>query len=192
MTAPVAPSLSRYRALWIRCGVLSGLNIASQLASAALTGYSVGSFFVSEDSFEEKAKTLAKDVLLSMLPVASFKTIMKLKGLKFVDVQGQTFYRYMSKVEYEAVKIAKRLRGERTGTTYFTKDAYTSAKQAQSKLALDDLDIPEIRVKVLVKNNPRTINRSKVQQTRTQTGGGSEYFSSEGVYVDILEAVELK
>lgn len=171
---------------------MTGLSIASSLSSAALAGYSVGSFFVAGGELEDRAKVLAKDLLLSLLPAASFKSVMKLQGLKFVKVQGDVFYRYISKAEFEAVKLAKRLRGERTGTTYFTKDVYDSAKQAQSRLALADSDLPEVRVKVRVKNDPKTIRREKVQKTSTQAGGGTEYFSSDGVFVDILEAVDLK
>lgn len=172
--------------------VLTTVNIMTSLASSAGVGYSIGTFFVSDESIKDRAKTLAQDALLSLMPAGAFKTFLKFKGLKVVDVQSNVVYRYMTKAELEAVRQFNRLRGNRSGPTYFSTDKYKSAKQAKSKLALDDADVPEVRVQVRVKNNPRTVRRDKVQSTKQEKGGGVEYFTSDPVYVDILEVSELK
>src|SRR5690242_10487328 len=65
---------------------------------------------------------------------------------------GRSFYRYMVPAELEAVQQTGLLRGGRPGDTFWTDEAFTSAAEAQSKLALPSP--PELRVRFVIVNSP--------------------------------------
>jgi hypothetical protein len=118
---------------------------------------------------------------------------MKVENLSFVSVQGKKFFRYMSESEYLAIinrRAGQRLRGDRPGTAYFTDDAIDSARGAQNRLSLGTT--PEVRVEFIVKNNPTTIFRPNVKPDGINRGGGSEFFSSNEVLVEVLGKIDLR
>lgn len=124
-----------------------------------------------------------------MIPVGSVKAFMKLSGLKFISVQSKVVYRYMTEAELKAVQIFGRLKGDWKGPFYFTDDIYNTAKEAKSKLSLSGS--PTIRVKVRVKNDPKTLRRDSVKGSNGESGGGTEMFTDDSVFVDVLESINL-
>jgi hypothetical protein len=97
---------------------------------------------------------------------------------------NNTYYRAMSKAEYEVVRNRKILRGGRPGPTYFTNTDYTSAAEAQNKLALDKK--PEYMMEFKIINKPFIVGGSVVKPAFGSSGGGIEFFSPDEVHVQII------
>ena len=106
------------------------------------------------------------------------------------DAGGQSFYRYVGPAELEAIQQTGLLRGGRPGDTFWTDGEYTSAAEAQDKLALPVT--PEIRVRFLILNTP-TLTRagSVVEPMFGGSGGGREWASPDPVHVEIVDVQPL-
>jgi hypothetical protein len=103
---------------------------------------------------------------------------------------GQSFYRYMVPAELAAVQQTGLLRGGRPGETFWTDEAFTSAAEAQSKLALPSP--PELRVRFIIVNSPTlTRDGSVVEPAFGSPGGGREWASPDPVQVEILDVQPL-
>ena len=103
---------------------------------------------------------------------------------------GQTFYRYMTAAELEAVRETGLLRGGRAGETFWTTDEFTSASDAQDQLALPSR--PELRVRFHILNTPTlTRNGSIVEPAFGGRGGAHEYASFDPVAVEIIDVQPL-
>jgi hypothetical protein len=103
---------------------------------------------------------------------------------------GRSFYRYMVPAELEAVQQTGFLRGGRPGDTFWTDEAFTSAAEAQDKLALPNP--PELRVRFIILNNPTlTRDGSIVEPAFGGQGGGREWASPDPVQVEILDVQPL-
>jgi hypothetical protein len=103
---------------------------------------------------------------------------------------GQSFFRYVGPAELEAIQQTGLLRGGRPGETFWTDAEYTSAAEAQDKLALPVT--PELRVRFLILNNP-TLTRagSLVDPMFGGSGGGHEWASPDPVQVEIVDVQPL-
>jgi hypothetical protein len=103
---------------------------------------------------------------------------------------GQSYYRYMVPAELEAVQQTGLLRGGRPGETFWTDESFTSAAEAQDRLALPSP--PELRVRFIILNNP-TLTRegSIVEPAFGGQGGGREWASPDQVQVEILDVQPL-
>jgi hypothetical protein len=103
---------------------------------------------------------------------------------------GRSFYRYMVPAELEAVQQTGFLRGGRPGDTFWTDEAFSSAAEAQDKLALPNP--PELRVRFIILNNPTlTRDGSIVEPAFGGQGGGREWASPDPVQVEILDVQPL-
>ena len=100
-----------------------------------------------------------------------------------------TYYRYMSEAEYNAVQETGYLRGGNSGTTYFTNTNYNSAGTAQSQLSLPNT--PQYRVEFSITNNPNVMGGTTVAPDFGQLGGGIEFWSTNPVQVQIINAVPI-
>jgi hypothetical protein len=103
---------------------------------------------------------------------------------------GQSYYRYMVPAELESVQQTGLLRGGRPGETFFTADSYTSAAEAQDKLALPDP--PQLRVRFIILNTI-TLSRegSIVEPAFGGQGGGREWATFDQVQVEIIDVQPL-
>ena len=103
---------------------------------------------------------------------------------------GQSFYRYVGPAELEAIQQTGLLRGGRPGDTFWTDGEYTSAAEAQDKLALPVT--PEIRVRFIIVNSPTLIRSgSIVDPAFGGAGGGREWASPDPVQVEIIDVQPL-
>ena len=103
---------------------------------------------------------------------------------------GRSFYRYMVPGELEAVRQTGFLRGGRPGDTFWTDEAFTSAAEAQNRLALPSP--PELRVRFIILNSPTLIrDGSIVDPAFGGQGGGREWASPDQVQVEILDVQPL-
>jgi hypothetical protein len=103
---------------------------------------------------------------------------------------GQSFYRYVGPAELEAIQQTGLLRGGRPGDTFWTDAEYTSAAEAQDKLALPVT--PELRVRFVIVNSPTlTRNGSLVDPMFGGAGGGHEWASPDPVQVEIIDVQPL-
>ena len=103
---------------------------------------------------------------------------------------GRSFYRYMVPAELEAVQQTGLLRGGRPGETFWTDESFSSAAEAQSKLALPSP--PELRVRFIIVNSPTlTRDGSVVEPAFGSPGGGREWASPDPVQVEILDVQPL-
>jgi len=103
---------------------------------------------------------------------------------------GRSFYRYMVPAELESVQQTGLLRGGRPGDTFWTDEAFTSAAEAQDKLALPSP--PQLRVRFVIVNNPTLIREgSIVEPAFGGQGGGREWASPDPVQVEILDVQPL-
>jgi len=173
-------------------GILASTKIQNTLTaiSAGGIGISVADFFLSDQSIETRAKDLGQNVLLSLMPGSLFKVLEKTGAVKYINVQGKTFSRVMSKEEVQAVLDTKFLRENRPGLTYFTDQKFKSASKASNSLSLPET--PSHRLDFKVKNNPKTIRRNKAHAKYGHKGGGQELFTSDTVHVEILNYQKLK
>ena len=103
---------------------------------------------------------------------------------------GQSFFRYVGPAELEAIQQTGLLRGGRPGETFWTDSEYTSAAEAQDKLALPVT--PELRVRFLILNTPTlTRDGSIVEPAFGGAGGGREWASPDPVQVEIVDVQPL-
>jgi len=103
---------------------------------------------------------------------------------------GRSFYRYMVPAELEAVRQTGLLRGGRPGETFWTDEQFTSAAEAQNRLALPSP--PELRVRFIITNSPTlTRDGSIVEPAFGGEGGGREWASPDPVQVEILDVQPL-
>ncbi|HZO25878.1 MAG TPA: hypothetical protein VFH48_07785 [Chloroflexota bacterium] len=103
---------------------------------------------------------------------------------------GRSFYRYMVPAELEAVRQTGFLRGGRPGDTFWTDESFTSAAEAQNRLALPSP--PELRVRFVIVNTPTLIrDGSMVDPAFGGEGGGREWASPDPVQVEILDVQPL-
>ena len=103
---------------------------------------------------------------------------------------GRSFYRYMVPAELEAVRQTGFLRGGRPGDTFWTDESFTSAAEAQNRLALPSP--PELRVRFVIVNTPTLIrDGSIVDPAFGGEGGGREWASPDPVQVEILDVQPL-
>ena len=103
---------------------------------------------------------------------------------------GRSFYRYMVPAELEAVRQTGLLRGGRPGETFWTDEPFTSAAEAQNRLALPSP--PELRVRFVILNSPTlTRDGSIVEPAFGGEGGGREWASPDPVQVEILDVQPL-
>lgn len=101
------------------------------------------------------------------------------------EVEGKTYYRYMSRAEAEAVRETGFLRGGIPGEVFWTEDYYESAPLAMSRLALGSL--PEVRMRFRMLDAPRLVrDGTRVLPDAEQPGGGTEYMSEEKVRVEVV------
>lgn len=106
------------------------------------------------------------------------------------EAGGQSFYRYVTPAELEAVQQTGLLRGGRPGDTFFTDGEYTSAAEAKAKLALPVS--PEIRIRFIILNSPTlTRNGSLVEPMFDEPGGGHEWATPDPVQVELLDVQPL-
>ena len=107
------------------------------------------------------------------------------KGGKTTGINSdKPLYRVMSEAELDAVKSTGKLRGGRTGTTYFTDSYFKNANKAKSRLALPEK--PSYIVEFEITNNPNISGGTKVQPAFGEKGGGREYFTDDVIEVIIL------
>ena len=107
------------------------------------------------------------------------------KGGKTTGINSnKPLYRVMSEAELDAVKSTGKLRGGRTGTTYFTDSYFKNANKAKSRLALPEK--PSYIVEFEITNNPNILGGTKVQSAFGEKGGGREYFTDDVIEVTIL------
>jgi hypothetical protein len=103
---------------------------------------------------------------------------------------GQSFYRYVGQPELEAIQQTGLLRGGRPGDTFWTDAEFTSAAEAQEKLALPVT--PELRVRFIIVNAPTlTRSGSVVEPAFGGAGGGHEWASPDPVQVEIVDVQPL-
>lgn len=109
------------------------------------------------------------------------------------ELQGRTFYRYVSAKELEVIRESGKLRGGKGAgieKTYWTEDLYHGAAQALDRLALPRP--PEYRVAFIITNEPEVLLRgSAVEATEDRPGGATEWMSRQAVEVEIVEEVAL-
>lgn len=101
---------------------------------------------------------------------------------------GTIGFRYMSKGELNAIQKgpgAGYLRGGAEGETFFTKNIYTSASKAKTRLSLKTA--PELRVEFEILNNPTLLrNGTKVRPNYGEIGGGAEFMTQDAVKVKLI------
>jgi len=98
---------------------------------------------------------------------------------------GGNAFRYMTKGELKAIQETGLLRGGRVGETFWTKDLYKSAINAQNRLALPHS--PTLRVEFEILNNPNLIlNGNKVLPANGMMGKGSEFMTLDPVKVRLI------
>ncbi len=103
----------------------------------------------------------------------------------------KTFYRYMSRAELRAIEETSMLRGGIRGRTHWSTDRYATAREAKSRLALGRL--PEIRVEFRITNEPHLIREGDaVEPAMEEPGGGTEYLTTEQVYVEVVRVDNLE
>lgn len=101
------------------------------------------------------------------------------------EVEGKTYYRYMSRAEAKAVGDTGFLRGGIPGEAYWTDDYHESASLAMRRLALGSL--PEVRMRFRMLDTPQLArNGAQVRPDIEQPGGGTEYMSGEKVRVEVV------
>jgi hypothetical protein len=106
------------------------------------------------------------------------------------DRGGQSFFRYVGRPELDAIQETGLLRGGRPGDTFWTDAEFTSAAEAQDKLALPVT--PELRVRFIIVSNPTlTRNGSVVEPAFGGAGGGREWASPDPVQVEIIDVQPL-
>ena len=138
--------------------------------------------------------TLATQVLAVVVLVSSLLALTALPAdagpLEGPSSGGQSFYRYMVPAELEAVRETGLLRGGRPGETFWTNESFTTAAEAQDKLALPSP--PELRVRFIILNVP-TLTRegSLVEPAYGGAGGGREWASFDQIQVEILDVQPL-
>ncbi len=97
----------------------------------------------------------------------------------------KSFFRSMSKAELNAVKESGKLRGGRTGETFFTDSRFRTSVKAQKRLALPQE--PEVQVEFRIKNTPKLErNGTRVQPAYNQRGGGKEFMTFDPVEVEVI------
>ncbi|GAP16064.1 protein containg RHS repeat-associated core domain [Longilinea arvoryzae] len=106
------------------------------------------------------------------------------------DNRENSYCRYCSEAELEAINETGYLRGARPGDTYFTTDNYFSAIEAQEKLSL--YAPPEIKIDFSITNSPNITGPSVVRPKYGQNGKGIEYWSSDPVQVLIKSILKLQ
>ncbi len=103
---------------------------------------------------------------------------------------GQSFYRYMSRAELQAVEQSGMLRGGVRGRTYWSTDFYEGAGEAKRRLALGRA--PEIRIEFKITNEPLLRREGDlVDASMGEPGGGTEYMSTEQVHVEVIRVDNL-
>lgn len=101
-----------------------------------------------------------------------------------------SFYRYMSRAELRAIEQTGMLRGGIRGRTHWSTDFYETAADAKSRLALGRA--PEVRVQFRITNEPRLRRRGDtVDPSMGEPGGGSEYMTTDKVYVEVIRVDNL-
>lgn len=121
------------------------------------------------------------------LKTAATQAIERNVAKRAVSNSSAPLYRYMTQGEKNAIKETGMLRGGSAGETYFTKDVYKTAVDAQKRLALPST--PTFRVEFELKNAPSLLrNGTKVAPSYGMTGGGSEFMTMDPVHVEILNA----
>jgi hypothetical protein len=111
----------------------------------------------------------------------------------FINVEklnSKPLYRVMTEAELKAVQETGMLRGGREGTTWFTDAKFKSADTAQNRLSLETK--PEYSVEFKIVNNPQVKGGTTVKPDYDQNGGGREYFTNDGVQIEIINVQKLK
>jgi RHS repeat-associated protein len=104
---------------------------------------------------------------------------------------GRNAFRYMTEGELKAIQKTELLRGGRAGATFWTKDLYKSAANAQNRLALPNT--PTFRVEFEILNSPILLkNGTKVLPANGMIGGGAEFMTLDPVKVRLINWQKLK
>ncbi len=107
------------------------------------------------------------------------------RAAKIATKTGGNAFRYMTEGELKAIQKTGMLRGGRPGETFFTKDLYKSAANAQNRLALPNT--PTLRVEFEILNNPTLLqNGTKVLPANGMIGGGAEFMTVDPVWVRLI------
>jgi hypothetical protein len=108
-------------------------------------------------------------------------------------IEGQTYCRYMSRAEADAVERTGFLRGGRGSgfeETYWTNEIYASAAEAKSRLALRRP--PEVRVAFRITNAPALLlDGARVSPSEDEPGGGIEWMTLDAVEVEVIDVEDL-
>ena len=103
----------------------------------------------------------------------------------------KTYYRNMSKKEAQAVKESGKLRGGRSGETFFTDSRFKTGEKAKDRLSLPEK--PEVQMEFEIKNKPKLEkNGVKVEPEFGGRGGGKEYMTKDPVKVEIKNVQPFK
>ena len=106
------------------------------------------------------------------------------------DVAARASIATFGQPELEAIQQTGLLRGGRPGDTFWTDAEFTSAAEAQEKLALPVT--PELRVRFIIVNAPTlTRSGSVVEPAFGGAGGGHEWASPDPVQVEIVDVQPL-
>ncbi|WP_420209289.1 SpvB/TcaC N-terminal domain-containing protein [Candidatus Electronema sp. JC] len=99
--------------------------------------------------------------------------------------EGKTFYRSMSKAEALDIQKTGKLRGGKSGETFFTDSRFRSGDKAKDRLSLQER--PEVQMEFQIKNNPSpTRNGTRVTPDYGGRGGGKEFMTTDPVEVEII------
>ncbi len=97
----------------------------------------------------------------------------------------------MTEGELKAIQKTGMLRGGRPGETYFTKDLYKSAANAQNRLSLPNT--PTLRVEFEILNYPTLLqNGTKVLPANGMIGGGAEFMTLDPVKIRLINWQSLR